>query len=129
MIAYDMPSEPALKLFFDGGCRPNPGFMRAAVVARGIVYRQESGHGASSDAEWHALLFALDVAARLGATDIVLVGDSANVIAQAAGSAKVRAAAQGHKQLYDMRSATFARVRLRAVRRTQNLAGIVLQKR
>lgn len=123
-----MPAELPLKLFFDGGCRPNPGLMRAAVVARGVAYRQDGGLGTSSDAEWHALLFALDIAGRLGAADIVLVGDSANVIAQAAGTAKVRASAQPHKRRFDAASAAFARIRLRAIRRAQNLAGIVLQK-
>ena len=74
----------ALKLFFDGGCRPNPGPIEVAVVARGRTYlRTGLGEGSNDDAEWLALLYALDVARDLGATDLVLVGDSTLVVRQA----------------------------------------------
>lgn len=116
-----------LKLFFDGGCRPNPGRMETAVVTRGLVYlRLDEGQGTSSEAEWRALLRALDIAEELNAGDIVLVGDCANVIAQAGG--KARCGAGDALAQYRARAAGFARVRLRVVKRTHNLAGIALQK-
>lgn len=116
-----------LKLFFDGGCRPNPGRMETAVVTRGLVYlRCDEGQGTSSEAEWRALVHALDIAEELNAGDIVLVGDCANVIAQAGGRA--RCGAGDALARYRARAAGFARVRLRAVKRTHNLAGIALQK-
>ena len=52
-----------LKIFFDGGCRPNPGVMEVAVVARGVAYFFDNvGCGTSSDAEWLALRLALQLA-------------------------------------------------------------------
>lgn len=119
-----------LKLFFDGGCRPNPGRMETAVVARGEVYLQaDAGQGTSGEAEWQALLHALDVAAALGARDIVLISDSANVVAQASGKSKCATRAQGHLAEFRARAAAFVRVRLRAVRRSHNLAGAALEAR
>jgi hypothetical protein len=41
-----------LKVYFDGGCRPNPGVIEVAVVARGATYFfDDLGCGTSSDAE------------------------------------------------------------------------------
>lgn len=117
-----------LKLFFDGGCRPNPGRMEAAVVARGRVFvAPELGDGTSSEAEWCALFYALQVAAGLHATDVVLVGDSADVIAQAGGRTKCRGVAIEHRARFAEECDQFVRVRLRLVGRAQNLAGIRLQ--
>ena len=46
-----------VKVFFDGGSRPNPGHMEAAVVIRGVEYLFEDlGIGTNTDAEWLALL-------------------------------------------------------------------------
>lgn len=48
-----------IKIFFDGGCRPNPGRIETAVVARGITYyRRDCGVGSNNDAEWLALIHA-----------------------------------------------------------------------
>ena len=80
-----------MKIFFDGGCRPNPGEMQVAVVARGVVHHVASlGHGSSEQAEWLALLHGLRVAEATGERDILLLGDAAGVIAQANGAAKCR---------------------------------------
>jgi ribonuclease HI len=49
---------PRLKIFFDGGCRPNPGRIEVALVARGMTYFDDDlGCGSSSDAEWIALFW------------------------------------------------------------------------
>jgi ribonuclease HI len=115
-----------LKLFFDGGCRPNPGAMEAAVVAAGETYLfPDLGPGTSHQAEWLALLKALEVAETLGARDIVLVGDSSNVIGQAMGTFKPRSAPI---EAYRARAARFDRVTLRHIGRKQNLAGIALER-
>lgn len=80
-----------LKIYFDGGCRPNPGAMEAAVVARGATYFfDDLGSGTSSDAEWLALWLALQVAQSLGEPNFDLVGDSLEVIRQASGSSRCR---------------------------------------
>ncbi|MEG8024321.1 hypothetical protein QP162_07475 [Sphingomonas aurantiaca] len=50
-----------IKLFFDGGCRPNPGKIEGAVVRKGVVhYRHDLGEGDNSDAEWLAAIHALE---------------------------------------------------------------------
>ncbi|HZF43900.1 MAG TPA: reverse transcriptase-like protein [Sphingomonadaceae bacterium] len=124
-----MARDTALTLFFDGGCRPNPGRMESAVVAQGQVYlRPDAGEGGSGTAEWRALLHALEVAATLGARDIVLVGDAANVVAQARGTTRCSPSARAELAAFRAAAAGFARVRLRAVKRSQNLAGQALEK-
>ena len=117
-----------MKLFFDGGCRPNPGMMETAVVARGVVHhRGEVGVGTSHMAEWHALLHALQVACGLGERDVVLIGDAVNVIDQANRRTRcTNADAQVMLCRYGDAAEGFTRVRLRHVRRGQNLAGIAL---
>lgn len=113
-----------LRIFFDGGCRPNPGRMEVAAVARGITYRKDDvGIGGNEEAEWLALLHALDVARGLGAEDVELRGDSRSVINQVAGTAKCRSA---HLATYRDAIAGIPRVRLRYIARSRNLAGIAL---
>jgi ribonuclease HI len=119
-----------LRIFFDGGCRPNPGMMEIAAVARGIAYVQrEIGHGSGEEAEWLALLHAVRIAVELGTDDVELVGDSRSVIGQAGAAGKCRdAALRAHQEAYRAAIAAIPRVRLRAIPRSKNLAGIALQK-
>ena len=114
-----------LKIYFDGGCRPNPGMMESAVVARGVLdHRTEVGQGTSEQAEWCALLHALEVAATLGARDVLLLGDSRGVISQATGKAGSRNVEL--RERFEEKSRAFDRVRVRYIKRQQNLAGIAL---
>lgn len=115
-----------LRIFFDGGCRPNPGAMEVAAVARGVVHKKaDVGFGGSEEAEWLALLHAVAVARDLGAEDVELLGDSRSVISQVAGTAKCRS---GHLAAYRAAISAIPRVRLRYVPRSKNLAGIALAK-
>lgn len=117
-----------LKLFFDGGCRPNPGLMETAVAARGEVWHRAAiGQGTNDHAEWLALLDALHVATALSATDIVLLGDSAFVVGQANSLLKPRADFALYVASFADLTAGFARVRVRRIARAQNLAGIALE--
>ncbi|MFM6829486.1 MAG: reverse transcriptase-like protein [Novosphingobium sp.] len=120
-----------LKIYFDGGCRPNPGPVEVAAVVRGVVHvRDDLGHGSNGDAEWLALIHALEVASSLGETPFELVGDSRNVIAQANGT--VRSKSPGDKAHFERFSALAAEnppVRIRWIKRAQNLAGIALATR
>lgn len=118
------------KLWFDGSARPNPGAVRTAVAAAGQVWqRADHPAGDNSDAEWLALLDALAVAQQLGWRDVVLIGDSALVVAQAARRApRVPARFGGYLAAFDAAAAGFDRVRLRHVRRAHNLAGAVLDR-
>jgi len=120
----------SLKIYFDGGCRPNPGQMETAVVARGISYlNHDCGHGTSNNAEWLALIHAAEVAISIGAQDVVLLGDSAVVVGQASGVAKCRRAALcGYYDTFVALRSRFERITIRRISRYQNLAGIALTK-
>lgn len=120
-----------LKLFFDGGCRPNPGRMETAVVVRGVTHVEtDAGHGTSNDAEWLALIHALAIAERLDADNILIVGDSLLVVDQVNGRRRCRNPAfAAHLANALALMARFAAVRIRHVGRSQNLAGIALEKR
>ncbi len=113
-----------VKVFFDGGCRPNPGPMETAVVMRGVTeIRRGLGDGDSEQAEWLALLHALTTAR--DERDIILIGDALSVIRQANGTLPCPAAWQAQ---FQETARGFDRVRLRHVKRTQNLAGIALER-
>lgn len=120
-----------LKIFYDGGCRPNPGRIEVAIVARGETYFfDDLGDGTSSDAEWTALRLALKVAHSLGEPDFDLIGDCANVIAQANGRTKCRSEqARAHRASFHEAAATGPPKRVRWTPRNQNLAGIALARR
>lgn len=117
--------------FFDGGCRPNPGPIEAAVVSRGQTYfRDDLGSGDNNQAEWAALLYAAELAIALGAPDVVFIGDAALVVEQARGRWRCRSPhLQPYLAAFQDAAAAIPRVHLRQVPRTKNLAGIALARR
>lgn len=116
-----------MKLFFDGSSRPAPHGMATAVVVGGRTYLCRAlGIGTSMDAEWLALLHAVRLAHDLGVADAVLLGDAAAVIAQAKGEVRCPPACRDHLATFRMLPRT-GHVRLRYIRRNQNLAGIALE--
>lgn len=119
------------KIYFDGGARPNPGAIEIAAVLRGEVHRRaEAEPGSSSHAEWRALLYALEVARDAGERNLVLLGDSRFVIDQAKGAAKCRdPELLRYLAAFRDRAAGFASLRIRHIKRSQNLAGIALDHR
>lgn len=122
---------PRLRIHFDGGCRPNPGAIEVAVVVRGITtIRDDLGHGDCQDAEWLALIEAATTAVQLGAQDVEFIGDSASVIAQAAGRHPCRIPRlRAHLAAFSEIAVAIPRIRLRHVARSHNLAGIALARR
>jgi ribonuclease HI len=118
-----------LKIYFDGGCQPNPGAMEAAVVVRGVThFFRGLGDGTNNDAEWLALIAALRVALALRVEDFVLLGDAATVIHQANGVWKCRGPElRAHRAVFDAIRGGCP-VRVRKVARAQNLAGIALAR-
>jgi ribonuclease HI len=102
--------------------------MEIAVVAAGrTTILRDIGSGTSSDAEWLALIHALTIARSLGASNFVLLGDAADVIAKANGTVKCRGAAVRHLERFRA-LASRAPPRVRHIKRSQNLAGIALAK-
>lgn len=126
-----MVQQRRLRIYFDGGCRPNPGRLEVAVVLRGSAhFFDDLGCGTSSDAEWLALRLALQLAQQAGEPDFDLVGNSLEVIRQASGSARCRsAAAAEHLARYEQCAAQGRPRRLIWTPRSQNLAGIALAGR
>ncbi|MET4897045.1 hypothetical protein RN629_07715 [Sphingomonadaceae bacterium jetA1] len=118
-----------VKLFFDGGLRPLPAGMEWAVVLRGRARLARGlGPGGSMAAEWLALIAATRLVIEEGLTDALLLGDAAAVIAQAQGTVRVPPSCRAlHRAWCDLPPPP-GRLRLRHIRRTQNLAGIALAK-
>lgn len=117
------------KIYFDGGCRPNPGPMEVAVVTGGGVSIERGiGVGSSLDAEWLALIAALQLARERGFADFVLLGDAAAVIAQAKGKVRAQGAAARHLAAFRALAGEGTPPRIRHIGRAQNLAGIALAK-
>lgn len=116
-----------MKVYFDGGSRPAPIGMELVVVAGGrSIVRRDLGPGTSMDAEWLALIEAMRRAHDLGLTDAVLLGDALAVIAQANGTVRCPPAYAHHKQALCLMPKPSGRVLIRYIKRTQNLAGILL---
>ena len=117
-----------IKIFFDGGCRPNPGTMEIAIVIAGQEHVvQDLGLGTSMDAEWLALIHALRLARERDLTDFVLLGDSAAVIGQANGTFQCRGV--GLRHMPEFRALVGdRRLPIRYIKRAQNLAGISLTR-
>ena len=126
-----MPGRRRLKVYFDGGCQPNPGRIEVAVVARGTThFFDDLGCGTSSDAEWLALCLALEVAQSLGEPEFDLIGDSLDIIRQASGASRPASdAAAKHLAEYEERAANGRPRRVKWSPRGQNLAGIALAGR
>lgn len=119
-----------MKIWFDGSCRPNPGPITTCVhTGAKAHFGRDHPAGDNADSEWLAALDALALAVQLGATEVILIGDSRMVIDQASGRApRVPARFDGHLARFHELSAQIGRVRLRHVRRNHNLAGIALER-
>jgi ribonuclease HI len=123
-------AQRRLKIFFDGGCRPNPGRMEVAVVVRGAVQLfDDLGSGSNEDAEWLALIRALELAQRLGLTNFELIGDAAEVIRKANAALAQGRDVHGHAAHVRALAGKSPPARIRWIRRAQNLAGIALAAR
>jgi ribonuclease HI len=132
MTAAKTAATPArrVKIFFDGGCRPNPGRIEAAVVVRGQTYVfDDLGEGTNSDAEWRALICAVEVAQSLALTDVELIGDAVEVITKANTALRSGQARTDHEAAL-LALAQGRRIgRVRWIKRAQNLSGIALAAR
>lgn len=123
-------SRRRLKVFFDGGCRPNPGPIEVAVVMRGTAHLfTDLGQGGNEDAEWLALIRALELAQASGEAEVELIGDSREVVRRADAVLRTGQAYGAHSAAFRALAAKGAPARVRWIRRGQNLAGIALAAR
>lgn len=119
-----------LKVFWDGGCRPNPGPIEAAVVLRGCAHHfADLGMGSNTDAEWQALLCAVRLMQDLRLRDVELIGDSREVVEQAKLVLATGRASGSHAATFLALAVQNPPARIRWIKREQNLAGIALDAR
>ena len=119
-----------MKIFFDGGCRGDPPVMEAALVIAGeAIVLPDLGPGTSTDAEWLALIHGATLARSRGLSDIVLIGDSADVVGKANAIVPSRGSAARHHEQFRAVVSSLTRLRVCHVKRSHNLAGIVLARR
>src|SRR5882724_2311463 len=85
-----------LTLEFDGGSRGNPGPAGIGVVVRAadgtplVTLGRAIGRATNNVAEYRALITAMEEAKKLGATKIIIRGDSELIIRQMTGEYKVK---------------------------------------
>lgn len=116
-----------MKLFFDGGCRPAPIGMEIAIVVRGqSIIRRDLGPGSAMEAEWQALIAAVRHAVDADLREAVLLGDAAAVIGQANGIVRCPPSCRDHMAAFLALPRPRGRMRIRHIKRSQNLAGIAL---
>jgi len=81
-----VPASPAAwQVWFDGSAHPNPGRIGIGVLLAGpqgqrVEISRRAGHGSSGDAEYLALIAALEKAVELGLQEVLLYGDSQVVV-------------------------------------------------
>jgi len=122
-----------LTVHVDGGARGNPGPAAIAAVvsdADGEVVHEAYetiGRATNNVAEYRALIFGIEKAAELGATELELVGDSELVVKQVRGEYRVKDA--GLKPLHSAAQTAlgnFSEWTIRHVKREQNSAADAL---
>lgn len=119
-----------MKLYFDGGCVPNPGKMEAAVVSDDgtVQHHMHLSNGTNNEAEWLAFLWAVEIARANPDQPIEILGDSQLVIMQAQGLWKcnVPALIEFKNEFLRIKD-DFTQLKLTHVKRKFNLAGIYIE--
>jgi len=93
---YNLGVNETLTLEFDGGSRGNPGPAGIGVVVRAedrtplVTLGRFIGKATNNVAEYRALITAMEEAKKLGATKIIIRGDSELIIRQMTGQYKVK---------------------------------------
>lgn len=92
---FEVTTSPVTRIYFDGGCAPNPGRMSSCIVIcqdgekPKALTMDDLGYGTNNVAEWSALVWAATWAKDNGIKQAVMIGDSQLVIKQASGSWKI----------------------------------------
>jgi ribonuclease HI len=122
-----------MKIYFDGGSKPNPGKMEAGIVmVHDDGYRQpikddRLGMGTNNVAEWTALIWAMTWAEQQGWSHIEIFGDSQLIINQAQGNWRIKQPEFVPFRDEFQRLQRTVKATLTYVPRAQNLAGIYLE--
>jgi ribonuclease HI len=119
-----------MKVYFDGGCVPNPGAMSVCVVFEtGKTFSEiDFAQGTNNIAEWGAMLWACELCISNNQKDVRLIGDSMLVVMQATEKWKIK-----HKDFlpfkaeFDAKKKLFTKLELVHVKREHNLAGHYLE--
>jgi ribonuclease HI len=98
------PPSDGWRGWFDGSAHPNPGRIGIGALLQGpagerVEISRRAGYGNSGEAEYLALQALLEAAAELGATGLVVYGDSQVVVNDVNLSAQAVAAGRGAKGL------------------------------
>ena len=80
------------------------------------------------DAEWLALLHAVELAGELGLHEAVFLGDSLAVIGQANGTVRCPRDHAHYLQALASSQSRLGKLQIRHVKRSQNLAGVALAR-
>lgn len=120
-----------LKLYFDGGCSPNPGNMEMAVISHDgsvAAHVDNLGWGTNNEAEWWGLINAVSIAIDAN-QPVTIYGDSLLVISQAKGEWKckkdnLKKMLEKYKRVMD---GAIYPITLEHVPRDRNLAGVFLE--
>jgi ribonuclease HI len=121
-----------MKIYFDGGCRPNPGQMSTAIVlvrdsGKPLVkISRDIGKGTNNIAEWMALVWAADFMKDQGIKTYEIYGDSNLIINQALGKYKTSDQFLGFKNKF-LELTEGCNVTLIHVYRANNPAGHALE--
>lgn len=121
-------------IFFDGGAKPNPGFMEIAVVIKdGSAITRFKEHlpdiGTNNLAEWTALVWAAHIALNANFNEVEFIGDSQLIVNQALGVFKIKAVEfLPFKSEFDDVTKFFDRFSISWVPRKDNLAGNLLEE-
>lgn len=119
-------SPAAWRAWFDGSAHPNPGRIGIGVLLTGpagerVEISRRAGHGNSGDAEYLALIAALEKAVELGIGELLLYGDSQVVVQDVLVSPAAGARAlQEHQARAAQLMAALAQVHVRWVPRHRN---------
>lgn len=100
------------------------------MVVRGVAHLfDDLGMGTNSDAEWLALIRAVELSNSLGLVGVELIGDALEVIQHANTALRTGHSKPGHAARFLSLAAAMPPSRIRWIKREQNLAGIALAAR
>jgi ribonuclease HI len=119
-------SATAWRAWFDGSAHPNPGRIGIGALLAGpagerVEISRRAGHGSSGDAEYLALIAALEKAVELGISELLVYGDSQVVVQDVLLSPQFGARAlEEHRARVGQLMAALSQVHVRWVPRHKN---------